>query len=85
MPFYKFGNILFLQKMERGEWIDFIGKIFLDSGKCISKESCALIAELMKGHPYYTQQLSKQTWLCAILLKLPAKQYSRFWMIWWES
>lgn len=63
MPFYKFGNILFLQKIKREEWITFIQERFADSGKSISPESCGLIADLMKNHPYYTQQLSQQTWL----------------------
>lgn len=63
MPFYKFGNIMFLQKIQREEWTTFILERFSNSGKNISKESCGLIADLMKNHPYYTQQLSQQAWL----------------------
>lgn len=63
MPFYKFGNIMFLQKIEREEWISFIQRRFSESGKNISQECCGLIADRMKNHPYYTQQLSQQTWL----------------------
>lgn len=63
MPFYKFGDILFLQKIEREEWIKFISGRFTDTGKSISDELCGKIADLMKNHPYYTQQLSQQTWL----------------------
>ena len=54
---------MFLQKIQREEWIEFIMERFSNSGKAISKESCGLIADLMKNHPYYTQQLSQQTWL----------------------
>lgn len=63
MPFYKFGDILFLQKIKREDWIAFISKRFADTGKQISDELCGMIADKMKNHPYYTQQLSQQTWL----------------------
>lgn len=63
MPFYKFGNIMFLHKIEREEWIKFIMERFQKSGKKITPEACGMIADLMKNHPYYTQQLSQQTWL----------------------
>ena len=63
MPFYKFGDILFLQKIKREDWITFISKRFADTGKQISPELCDDIAGKMKDHPYYTQQLSQQVWL----------------------
>lgn len=63
MPFYKFGDILFLQKIKREDWISFISKRFTETGKQISDTLCGMIADKMKNHPYYTQQLSQQTWL----------------------
>lgn len=63
MPFYKFGDILFLQKIGREDWIKFISERFSDTGKSISDEHCGIIADRMKNHPYYTQQLSQQVWL----------------------
>ena len=63
MPFYKFGDILFLQKINREEWIEFITQRFYSTGKTISQELSGLIADKMKNHPYYTQQLSQQVWL----------------------
>lgn len=63
MPFYKFGDILFLQKIERKDWVAFISQRFADTGKQISDELSGMIADKMKKHPYYTQQLSQQTWL----------------------
>lgn len=62
MPFYKFGDILFLEKIPKENWIEFIGRRFADTGKEISEELCSLIADRMKNHPYYTQQLSQQVW-----------------------
>ncbi len=63
MPFYKFGDILFLQRIPREEWVSFIAKRFADTGKAISPELCGRIADLAKNHPYYVQQLSQQVWL----------------------
>ena len=63
MPFYKFGDILFLHKIGREDWISFISSRFSDTGKEISKELCNQIAARVKDHPYYVQQLSQQVWL----------------------
>lgn len=63
MPFYKFGDILFLQKIGREDWIKFISERFSNTGKSISDELCGMIADKVKNHPYYTQQLSQQVWL----------------------
>ncbi len=63
MPFYKFGDIMFLQKIQREDWIKFIAGRFKSTGKQISDELCGEIAGLMKCHSYYTQQLSQQVWL----------------------
>lgn len=63
MPFYKFGDILFLQKISKEDWITFITKRFTETGKQISEKICAEIAERMKCHPYYVQQFCQQIWL----------------------
>ena len=63
MPFYKFGDIHFLEKISRPDWVVFIEKRFNDTGKKIAPELCGIIADKTKNHPYYTQQLSQQVWL----------------------
>jgi AAA+ ATPase superfamily predicted ATPase len=63
MPFYKFGDIHFLQKISRPDWVLFIEKRFNDTGKKITPELCGIIADKTKNHPYYTQQLCQQVWL----------------------
>lgn len=63
MPFYKFGDIVFLEKIKKQDWIKFISKRFADTKKNITNEDAQLIAELTDCHPYYTQQLAQQTWL----------------------
>ncbi|MDO4180975.1 MAG: ATPase [Bacteroidales bacterium] len=63
MPFYKFGDILFLSKIEEMHWVKFISERFASTGKSISQELCKRITALSQCHPYYTQQLSQQVWL----------------------
>lgn len=63
MPFYKFGDIIFLDKILSENWILFIQKRFSDTGKKISKKDAALIPFLTECHPYYVQQLAQQSWL----------------------
>jgi hypothetical protein len=63
MPFYKFGDIIFLSKISLGDWILFIQKRFVDSGKKISINEARMVAELTDCHPYYVQQLAQQAWL----------------------
>lgn len=63
MPFYKFGDILFLQKIDNAVWGKFIKKRFEDTGKKISLENAEYIARLVANHSYYVQQLAQQAWL----------------------
>lgn len=63
MPFYKFGDILFLTKIRKESWIPFICQRFADTGKRIAEADAALIADLAECHPYYVQQLAQQSWL----------------------
>jgi AAA+ ATPase superfamily predicted ATPase len=62
MPFYKFGELIYLKKIETEEWIPFIRRRFNDTGKEISAEDARLIAQLADNHSYYVQQLAQQSW-----------------------
>lgn len=62
MPFYKFGDILFLEKIRSEDWIPFIQKRFAESGKRISENEALLITILADCHPYYVQQLAQLSW-----------------------
>ncbi len=62
MPFYKFGEILFLEKIDEKHWIPFIVKRFRDTGKQISDSLAKKIAVMMKNHPYFVQQLAQAVW-----------------------
>lgn len=63
MPFYKFGDILFLEKIQQQSWVPFLSSRFKDTQKQLSKSNAALIADLAECHPYYVQQLAQQSWL----------------------
>ena len=63
MPFYKFGDIFFLEKIKTPEWVKFIKVRFADTGKSISEEICEEIVSRAENHPYYVQQLAQQVWL----------------------
>ncbi len=63
MPFYKFGDLLFLEKIDTASWIKFISERFSTTGKTISDSLAEMIVGLADNHPYYVQQLSQQVWL----------------------
>ena len=62
-PFYKFGNLLFLNKISTPYLVKFFQDRFADTGKAIREDAANLIAELVDNHPYYAQQLAQQSWL----------------------
>jgi len=63
MPFYRFGDILFLQKISREDWVKFISERFKATGKHISDGLSGEIADTLQNHPYYVQQYAQQVWL----------------------
>jgi len=63
MPFYRFGDILFLQKIDNKKWGEFIFSRFKDTSKKITLAQAEKIAELVDNHSYYVQQLAQQVWL----------------------
>ncbi len=62
-PFYKFGNLMFLNKIETSCLMAFFSSRFADTGKNITAEASRLIADLTDNHPYYAQQLAQLSWL----------------------
>jgi hypothetical protein len=61
-PFYRFGDIMILKKIERSEWVKFIQRGFKRTGKQIGREYARLIATLMNDHSWYVQQFSHYVW-----------------------
>ena len=62
MPFYRFGDILFLEKILTADFEKFITNSFKKTGKQINVEQSIFIIEKMKNHPYYVQQLAHIVW-----------------------
>lgn len=65
MPFYKFGDVIFLKKIKTEDWVPFIIKRFEATGKSISKELAEAIAVRMGNHSYFVQQLAHEVWLAS--------------------
>lgn len=63
MPFYKFGDIIMLERISKQEWVDFIISRFTDTGKHITTELAAKIVDSVESHSYYVQQYSQLVWL----------------------
>lgn len=62
-PFYQFGNIMFLNKIDSKYLVAFINERFADTGRQITHSASELIVELTDKHPYYVQQLAQLSWL----------------------
>lgn len=62
MPFYKFGDLLFISKIEKEHWIKYILKQFKKTKKEADIKAAGLIADLMENHPYFVQQLAAISW-----------------------
>ena len=63
MPFYKFGDVLFLQKRSTADWINFICERFRSTGKSISAELAKKICDTVENHSSYVQQLAWNVWI----------------------
>lgn len=61
-PFYRFGQVFFLQKIAKEEWIPFIIHSFRKTGKEITEKQAAYICETVKCHSWYVQQYSFFVW-----------------------
>ncbi len=62
-PFYRFGDMMFIEKIANEEWKKFIVTRFKDTGKTIKAETAGYLAEQVENHPYYVQQLAQYAWL----------------------
>ena len=62
MPFYKFGDLMFLKKIPTDEWIPFICDKFSETGKSITPEQADRICEATDNLSSYVQQLSWVVW-----------------------
>lgn len=63
MPFYKFGDVIYLQKISTDDWVAFICHRFKVTDKKISPELAKRICETVENHSSYVQQLAWLVWI----------------------
>lgn len=63
LPFYKFGDAIYLQKIGTADWISYICSRFEATGKHISKELAEKICLTVDNHSSYVQQLAWLVWI----------------------
>ena len=63
LPFYKFGDVLYLPKITTADWIAYIYARFESTGKHISEKLAEQICETVCNHSSYVQQLAWLVWI----------------------
>ena len=61
-PFYRFGEIMYLEKIETQEWIRFLTRKFRQTKKALTSTQARELAISMQNHPYYVQQFAYILW-----------------------
>lgn len=61
-PFYRFGQVLFLSKIKKEEWIPFIVEAFHKTDKNITETQAEQLCDVVKCHSWYLQQLCYFVW-----------------------
>jgi len=61
-PFYRFGQMLFLSKIPKSEWMPFIIEAFEKTGKHISEAFASQVCDVVECHSWYLQQLCYFIW-----------------------
>jgi hypothetical protein len=62
MPFYKFGDVFFLQKIPASNWIPFICERFQSTRKKNSEQIAEKVCNTVENHSSYVQQLAWIIW-----------------------
>lgn len=63
LPFYKFGDVVYLPKIGADDWVEYICSRFEATGKHISKELAGKICQSVGNHSSYVQQLAWLVWI----------------------
>ena len=63
LPFYKFGDALYLQKIDTEDWVKYICERFDATNKTISPSLAERIAQKVDNHSSYVQQLAWLVWI----------------------
>ena len=63
LPFYKFGDAIYLQKIGTADWVSYICSRFQATGKEISEALAEKICQRVENHASYVQQLAWLVWI----------------------
>ncbi|MBQ5895010.1 MAG: ATP-binding protein [Bacteroidaceae bacterium] len=63
LPFYKFGDAIYLQRIPVTDWVDYICERFKATGKTISPELAERVCVAVECHSSYVQQLAWLIWV----------------------
>lgn len=61
-PFYRFGQVIFMNKIAKEHWMPFIISAFENTGKSISTDFVERICDIVACHSWYLQQLCYFIW-----------------------
>ena len=62
-PFFRFGDLFYLQKISEDDWVEYICSRFKVTGKAISVQLAREICQLTDRYSSYVQQLAWFVWL----------------------
>ena len=62
-PFYRFGDLFYLDKISETDWVEYIRDRFIVTGKEISRELASEICTVTDRYSSYVQQLAWLVWL----------------------
>jgi hypothetical protein len=62
-PFYKFGDLIYLQKIDATRWTSYICARFTATGKSISEDLAAKVSSMVDYHSSYVQHLAWLVWV----------------------
>ncbi|MDD2594466.1 MAG: ATP-binding protein [Bacteroidales bacterium] len=63
LPFYKFGDAIYLHRISTPDWISYICKRFESTGKSVSEELAERVCLAVDNHSSYVQQLAWLLWI----------------------
>ena len=58
MPFYQFGDMIYLGKIDKGDWVDYIVSHFKDRNKNITRDLAERLCDIVDSYSSYVQQLA---------------------------
>ena len=62
MPFYRFGDMMFLDRIEPVHLVEYVVEAFSRTGKEITSDQTFSLVTQMDAHPYFVQQMADILW-----------------------